>query len=214
MAAIVDPLLMLVILLNFLALGSSRLAAVVRVVGIQGLLLGLLPLAMHTHAMGYRGAAVAVGATVLKGWVIPTMLGRAVASTRDRRELQPAIGFVPALIIGAVGTGAGLLFAGTLPLAEEHQGLLVVPAALSNVVTGFLLLTSRRLAVSHVLGVLVLENGVYTFGLTLLEAMPSLVEIGVLLDVFVGVFVMVILIKHIDREIASLDTARLSTLKE
>jgi hydrogenase-4 component E len=51
-------------------------------------------------------------------------------------------------------------------------------------------------------------------GLCLLEAMPFLVEMGVLLDLLVAVFVIGIIINHINREFASLDTARLSALKE
>jgi hydrogenase-4 component E len=51
-------------------------------------------------------------------------------------------------------------------------------------------------------------------GLSLLESMPFLVELGVLLDLFVGIFVMGIIINHINREFASLDTTRLSTLRE
>ena len=55
-------------------------------------------------------------------------------------------------------------------------------------------------------GYLVLENGIFIFGLLLLEAMPFLVEVGVLLDLFVGIFVMGIIINHINREFSSLDT--------
>jgi hydrogenase-4 component E len=60
----------------------------------------------------------------------------------------------------------------------------------------------------------VLENGIFLFGMLLVEAMPFLVEIGVLLDLFVGVFVVSIIIHHINREFASLDTRRLASLKE
>jgi hydrogenase-4 component E len=51
-------------------------------------------------------------------------------------------------------------------------------------------------------------------GLSLVEAMPFLVEIGVLLDLFVGIFVMGIIINHINREFSSLDTSRMRVLKE
>ena len=65
-----------------------------------------------------------------------------------------------------------------------------------------------------VVGYLMLENGIFVFGLLLVEAMPFLVEAGVLLDLFVGIFVFSIIIHHINREFASLDTRRLSLLKE
>ena len=64
------------------------------------------------------------------------------------------------------------------------------------------------------IGYLVLENGIFIFGLLLIEAVPFLVELGVLLDLFVGMFVISIIIHHINREFASLDTRRLSALKE
>ncbi len=76
------------------------------------------------------------------------------------------------------------------------------------------MLTMRKMAIMQVLGYLLLENGIFLFGLLLLEAMPFLVEIGVLLDLFTGVFVMGIIIHHISREFSSLNTKHLSELKE
>jgi hydrogenase-4 component E len=89
-----------------------------------------------------------------------------------------------------------------------------VPAALATALTGFLLLATRRKAITQVVGYLALENGVFVMGLTLVEAMPLFVEIGVLLDLVVAIFVMGIIIEHISREFSSIDTTRLSSLKE
>jgi len=89
-----------------------------------------------------------------------------------------------------------------------------VPASLATVLTGFLILCSRRKAITQVVGYLVLENGIFVMGLTLHDAMPYLVEIGVLLDLLVAIFVIGIVINHINREFASLDVTRLDTLKE
>jgi hydrogenase-4 component E len=89
-----------------------------------------------------------------------------------------------------------------------------VPTSLATVFTGFLLLTTRRKAITQVVGYLILENGVFIMSLSLIEAMPFLVEAGMLLDLFVGIFVMGIMINHIHREFATIDTERLSALKE
>jgi hydrogenase-4 component E len=107
-----------------------------------------------------------------------------------------------------------MLFAGTLPLAPEHVGSLLIPTSLATVITGFILLTTRRKAITQVAGYLVLENGIFVMGLALIEAMPFFVEVGVLLDLLVAIFVMGIILFQINREFASLDTTRLSTLKE
>ena len=63
-------------------------------------------------------------------------------------------------------------------------------------------------------GYLLLENGIYIFGLLLLEAMPFVVEMGVLLDLFVGIFVISIIVNRINRSFSSMDTRRLVSLKE
>jgi hydrogenase-4 component E len=117
-------------------------------------------------------------------------------------------------MLGAVGTGLAVVFSYTLPLAESHKGMLLVPASLSTAWTGFLVLTTRKKAIMQVLGYLVLENGIFLFGMLLLEAMPFLVEVGVLLDLFTGIFVMGIIINHINREFSSISTDQLSELKE
>ena len=80
--------------------------------------------------------------------------------------------------------------------------------------SGFLILTTRRKAISQVIGYLVLENGIFIFGLLLAEAMPVMVEAGALLDLLVGTFVMGIVINQISREFSSLDTSLLTSLKE
>ena len=67
---------------------------------------------------------------------------------------------------------------------------------------------------TQVVGYLVLENGIYVFGLSQTERVPFLVELGVLLDVFTAVFIMGIVVFHINREFDSLDPAHLTELKE
>ena len=59
-----------------------------------------------------------------------------------------------------------------------------------------------------------LENGIYLFGLTQLQRVPFLVEVGVLLDVFVGVFIMGIVVFHFNREFDSISAERLTELRE
>ena len=157
---------------------------------------------------------VAIATIALKGSIIPRMLQKALRDAQIKREVGPIIGIVPTMLLGALGTAISIAFASRLALAPEHREMLVTPAAFSTVLTGFLLLTTRIKAITQVIGYLILENGIYIFGMLLLEAMPFLVELGVLLDLFVGIFVVSIIMHHISREFASLDTRRLSALKE
>lgn len=213
MSALVDPLLILLILSNFFALGTSRLRAIVTATAAQGLLLGALTLLVH-HQLSVRPVLIAAGTILIKALLIPRLLDYAMREVAIRREVEPIVGYTFSLFAGAVGTGLAVVFAGTLPLAPQHAGSLLIPTSLSTVLTGFILLTTRRKAITQVAGYLVLENGIFVMGLALIEAMPFLVEIGVLLDVLVGIFVMGIIVQQIAREFASLDTTRLSNLKE
>jgi hydrogenase-4 component E len=173
----------------------------------------VIPIMIGTHGDWHTGL-IAVVSIVLKGRVIPQMLRKALRDAQIKREVEPLIGFVPTMLLGALGTLLSVALASGLPLDPQHQELLIVPASFSTVVTGFLLLTTRIKAITQVIGYLVLENGIFIFGMLLVDAMPLLVELGVLLDLFVGIFVVSIIIHHINREFASLDTRRLSSLKE
>jgi hydrogenase-4 component E len=210
---VIDTLLIFILAINFVSLGVSRLRAVIRAVALQGVLLGVLTLFVH-HEIDFRAILLAAVLVGLKGGVIPALLLHAMREVQIQREVRPTVGYLASLLLGAVGTGLALMFSSTLPLAGEHAGLLLVPTALSTVLTGFLMLTTRQKAIMQVLGYLLLENGVFLFGLLLLEAMPFLVEAGTLLDLFTGVFVMGIIIHHINREFDSVNTELLSELKE
>jgi hydrogenase-4 component E len=207
-----DPLLIVALALNFVTLGVSRIRGVIDAVALQGILLGILPLLVHQD-LGFR-VILLVGVTIgLKGFVIPRFLVHALREATIQEEVKPLVNFMGSLLLGAVGTGLGIVFSYTLPLAEQHTNSLVVPASLSTVWAGFLMLTTRKRAIMQVLGYLLLENGIFLFGLLLLEAMPFLVEVGVLLDLFTGVFVMGIIIHHINREFGSTSTEHLTELK-
>jgi hydrogenase-4 component E len=208
-----DPLLVVLLLVNFFMLGTSRLRALISGSAAQGVLLALLVLAVHGEVT-WQSAVIALATVGLKSILIPSMLTRALRDAAIHREIEPVIGFVPSLLLGGLGTGLSVVFARTLPLAPEHVGSLLIPASLATAFCGFLLLATRRKAITQVVGYLALENGVFVMGLALIEALPLLVETGILLDLVVAIFVMGIIIEHISREFSSIDTTRLSSLKE
>jgi hydrogenase-4 component E len=213
MNRLLDPLLIVALAANFVALGVSRIRGVINAVALQGIVLGILTLPVH-HDIGLRGMTLIAVTIGLKGVVIPAFLVHAMREAHIRHEVNPVVSFMSSLLLGAAGTGLAILFSYTLPLADVHSHLLLVPGALATVWTGFLLLTTRKKAIMQVLGYLVLENGIFLFGLLLLEPMPFLVEAGVLLDLFTAVFIMGIIIHHISREFASISTEHLEELKD
>lgn len=205
----------LVVVLDLLVLASSRLRGAIRMVAFQGAVLSVVPLLVATgEHQAVHVVALAVGALVVKGLVIPGMMLWAIREAAIRREVEPIVGFLPSMLLGAVGVVVAFTFSSRLPLpiAEGHP--LLVPTALSTVWTGLLLVVTRRKAVAQVLGFLVVENGVFVFGALLSGFMPFMVEAGALLDLLAAIFVMGIVMFHIQREFASLDTRRLTRLRD
>jgi hydrogenase-4 component E len=204
MESLLDVLCVLVMVLNFVTLGASRVRAVIQVVALQGLLVGVMPLLVHEHP-NWRAVIMAAATIATKAIVIPRLLVRLVRDAGPPRGVESLVGLTRSLLIGAAGTVLVLQFSGHLPLDARHSGSMVVPASLATVLAGFIVLTTRVRGVMQVLGYLVLENGIYVFGVLLLESMPALVEMGALLDLFVGVFIMGILLGHLNREAIAAD---------
>jgi len=207
-----EVLLLLVILTDFWILGTTRLSATIRASAVQGAILAAIPLALYPgfspHIIG-----LAVGTFVVKAVLLPMLLSRAIREAAVRREVEPLIGFASSMLLGALAVALAFSIGPRLPLPELKTSVLV-PVSLTTVMIGFLVLITRSKALMQVVGYLILENGIFVFGMSQVERVPFLVEIGVLLDIFVGVFIMGIVVFHINREFDSLDSARLTELRD
>jgi hydrogenase-4 component E len=218
---VTDPFLVAVMLINFFLLATGSLRAIIYAVAVQGAILGIVYALAHqglheggTTVVSLRLLALATAMIAIKGLVMPRMLTFAMREAHVSWQIDPYLGLTASLLLGAVGTGLVVALSSRLPLRPEHQSHLLVPASLATVLAGFLILTTRREALTQVAGYLVLENGIFIFGLLLVQAMPLIVEVGVLLDLFVGVFVMGIIIYHVNRQFSAATNDQLSALKD
>jgi hydrogenase-4 component E len=208
-----DLLLVILLLTNLMILGSGSLGACIRLVAVQGFVLGLLPL-LAGKTLTVRLVMIAAGSMALKGFVFPWLLSRARREAGIRREIGPAVGYTMSLAFGVGAAGIALWLSSRLPLPPGTRSTQVLPLALFMIQIGLFLIVSRNTALSQVLGYIVLENGIYACGVGLALREHLLVELGVLLDVFVAVFVMGIIIFHISREFDHIDVDQLSRLKD
>ena len=214
MTASVDTALVFLALTDVLLLGSSRLTRCIRIVAFQGVLLGAVTMAVHAHEMSVRVVALAGLIVALKGGVFPWLLSRVLRGADVRREVEPLVGYIVSMLAGGLGLALSFWLSAQLPLPAAPISTLVVPVALFTTLVGLFLIVSRRTALMQVLAYLVLENGIYTFGVGVVQGMPVIVELGVLLDVFVAVFVMGIAIFHINREFDHIDAKQLTMLRD
>ena len=177
--------------------------------------------AKERPSVGRVTFAAAIGATVewydffLYGLVAALIFNKQYVPSND-----PLVGTMLAYGTFAVGFLArpigGVVF-GHFGDRVGRKSMLVLTLMImgaATVIIGLVVLITRRKAVTQVVGYLVLENGIYVFGLSQVERVPFLVEAGVLLDIFVGVFIMGIVVFHINREFDSIDSARLTELRD
>jgi len=216
MTELVDFLLLAVIVLDLYAVSTSRLAACVRASAIQGAALGCLPIALwagrptaHLAEIG----AISAGTLIVKAVVIPRLLLRAIREAGVRREVEPFVSLHVSVVIATLLIALSFWLGRLLVLPGPVFSTLLVPAAFATLLIGFLMLVSRKKAVAQVVGYLLVENGVFIMGQTLAGDIPLTVELGILLDLFVGIFIFGITIFQISDEFDHIDTSVLTRLR-
>jgi len=208
-----DLIMIFLVLTNLMLLGLSRMGACIRIVALQGVVLSFLPLILNQWNFEMHLVLFSIVIISLKGGVFPWMLNRTLRELSIQREIEPFIGYGISIIAGTIAFLTCMWLSHRLPFPQPLMSPLIVPVAFFTIMSGLFLIISRKKALTQVLGYLVLENGIYAFGVALVKQQPMLVEIGVLLDIFVAVFVMGIAIFHINREFDHIDTDQLSRLR-
>jgi len=205
-----DLALISIVFLGIVILGNNRLRTTIQLFALQSFILSLVPLMVHP---GVHAMILSVGTFILKVVIMPTLFFWAIRHVSIRREAQPLISYGKTLLLGGFLIGVAFLISSRLDLPDKGISNLLVPCAFSVIMIGFLLLVSRFKAITQIIGYLVMENGIFLFAQLLLEKTPLLVEMGILLDIFVGVLVMGIVVNHISQEFDSASTVNLINLR-
>ncbi len=208
---IIEFIMIFLTLANLIILATSRLSTCIKIVACQGVLLGLLPLVSGSsdiELMFFSAIVVSV-----KGIIFPWMLLRTLSRLNIHRETKPYVGYGLSLIIGIVAVVFSWWISSRLILPMTMASSTILPVSLFSLFVGLFLIISRRLALTQVIGYLILENGIYVFGVELAHNQPLFIELAILLDAFVAIFVMGITIFHISRAFDHIDTDQLSNLR-
>jgi len=193
-----DVIFVLIVVLNLGLLSSSRLGNCIRLVAIEGALLGLLPLLLQGGQPEGRTFVFALGSILVKGIILPLMLNWAVREANIFREVEPFIGYTVSMVIGVVLLIVSFWISARLVLPIEVSRL-AVSTALFTILVGLFLIVSRKKAITQALSYLVMENGIFIFG-TMAVALETS---------FMG-----IIIFHINRQFEHIDMDQLASLKD
>jgi len=203
----------LMLVLQLLLAVQAMLITNIRIFALQSLLLaviaGVVGFAYHAGHV----YVVAVLTIVGKVLFLPWRLERLVRQIKIEQEIQPFVN-IPAsmLICGALTV---LAYVVARPITSlERLGSNTLAVAIALLLTGFFLMINRRKAITQVLALLTMENGVMLAAIALTTyGMPLVVEIGIFFDVVVAVMVLGILVFRIRETFASMDVSKLNELK-
>jgi hydrogenase-4 component E len=174
-------------------------------------------LAALTVAVGllvHRRSLLVVAAVfvIVKVWVIPRVLARIGAGTPARPVTPGRSSGLALLAAGALVVAAYVIMLPvTAAVALPTEG--AVPLAFAVALIGLFLCVTARDALGHILGFLVLENGIFALALLTTYGLPGIVEAGVFLDVLVIVLIMEAVVVEVRREHASIEADRLRELR-
>lgn len=200
MTSLVDMGCIFAVFFSLAIVAMRRIAGMIQILAVQSFILGLMPLFMQEGAFSVRDGFISLGTIVVKGILVPYMLFWAIRHVSMRSEIKPLIGFGTSIVFGTLLMAGAFWLSLSLRMPGKVASDLMIPCALATVMMGLLILVTRTRAVTQVIGYLVMENGIFLFALLLFDSMPVLIEMGILLDIFVAVFVMAIIVNHINEE--------------
>ena len=202
------------LLTGVLIVWRRDLRAIVRLLAVQGVALSLLVAVIGINASVPELVAVALIVLALKGFALPVVLGRVAGPGGHGRVETPMINTTASLISVALLTTLAYLVSQPLKVAGSGPAVAAVPIGIALVLFGFLVLASRRHAISQLVGFLMLDNGIAAVAFLIAGGVPLVVELGASLDVLLVVLVLQVLSGRIRAEFGTLDLDDLSELKD
>jgi hydrogenase-4 component E len=198
-----------------LVLWRRNLGAVVSMLAFQGVALGVVAgvLAAHNDDVGLGVTAGVV--LVAKAGVVPTLLRQVVRRDPSSREAAPFVNVPASLVVAAALTVVAYLASGkVISLVLGSIASHLAPIGLATVLIGFFVLVTRRKAVSQIVGLLLVDNGVALTAFLLTAGVPLVVELGASLDVLLVVVVLRVLATTMHAQLGPFDLDELRELHD
>ena len=210
-SGVMQLLIALILVSTFLILGSTRLYSCVRAFGIQSFLLACVAgvVALSTGKIDIY--IVAILTLAIKSMLIPYIFIYIIREIKVKREVALYVGISPSLIIGGILVVISYYLIRSIDVITDLSSF-ALSSSMSLVSIGLFIMISRKKAIMQMLGILIMENGLFLGAISLTNGMPLLVELGIFFDVLIGVLIMGILIFRINKTFETIDTDMLKNL--
>lgn len=208
---LLDVLAGAMLVLSFLIPSRVRLRAMLGLFTWQSVLLTVYGVFLASVTSEWHLLITALLTFLIKVVFIPRWLYRTAVKSEAVQRVQSYLRPASAMFFAAALVAFAFYMTHSLaPIAEE--GSLIVSVSVAMVLLGLLMLMIRKDMYGQIIGFLMMENGIFTFGLSLTGGMPLIVEIGVFFDVMVGSILMAALSYRVQKEHDTVLTDRLSQL--
>lgn len=198
--------------LLYLAL-TARVKDCVNVLQVQGIILAVINTIPLFHHFTWVELILPVALLTVKGILIPFYIRKIISDLDIKDPIEPTIQQFTFLMLVITLMSAAFVASSMLAKVTDIN---IIPFAsgFSAIITGILIIVFRRKLLVHVMGFLALENGIFLFGSSIAFKLPVIIELGMLLDIFVVVFLMGIALNKINTTLSGFEAAQLRRLKD
>jgi len=191
---------------------ANRIITYLRILVFQGFILfGTIYLTL-TNVSTVNLLLIMLETIVFKAIAVPWFMSYVIKRNKITREAEPYLpNFVSLIIVTLIIVSTIIL---SSSIKDENLDKTYFVVALSTLFTGLYLIVSRKKIITHVVGYLVIENGVFILSLAVGNEMPMLVNLGIMLDIFASVLILGIFFNKIGDVIQDPDVNLLRNLKD
>jgi hydrogenase-4 component E len=204
-------LITFIITLFYLAI-ANRIMSYLKVLAFQGVLLFAVVFLQLNEINPLNLALILLETIVFKSVAVPLFMAYVLRRNNITREAEPYLPNFISLIITTLIVVITILLANSVKDTQLDKIFFVV--ALSSLFTGLYFIATRRKIITHVIGYLIIENGVFVLSLAVGNEMPMLVNLGIMLDIFASVLILGIFLNKIGDVFKDVDVDQLSSLKD
>jgi hydrogenase-4 component E len=214
---LIDIFAAAILVTAFLVVSSRSLVFYIRLFALQSFLLGIVALLV---VMGYGETHILIAAVLtiaIKAIAIPVVLSRVIERIHVRKEVDFSINIPASLLL----CGGMVILADSVAhsiLDAQRAGAPAVSRVLSvsiaMMLIGLFIMMTRKKAITQIVGLLTMENGVFLSGLSITYGMPLIVEVGIFFDILVAVLILGVFIFRINRTFESISIDTFRSLRE
>ena len=191
---------------------ANRIITYVRVLALQGFILFGVTYLQLQSVQTWNLVLILLETVVFKAIAVPVFLSYLIKRNKITRETEPYLPHFISLIIITLIIVITVLLANSIE--DTHLDKIFFIVSLSTLFTGLYFIASRKKIITHVMGYLMIENGVFVLSLAVGNEMPNLVNLGIMLDVFASVLILGIFLNKIGDVFKAVDVDQLSNLKD